>query len=181
MVMELYPGFALYRELYEFGHAICHQLTKASLLGVEGMSWADLSESSNGMLEVLIIMFFDWWVLLIVAYYIDQILSSGGAKEISQNTRRATERLVTWSLYYILLEKKSVVRLMILTSLLVKVIYPARDGNPDKLAMKGFNLALSPNPGECFGMLGPNGAIKTTFKSMMIGAVNSCSGAGYGN
>lgn len=44
-------------------------------------------------------------------------------------------------------------------------MYPGKDGNPDKLAVKGVTLALP--RGECFGMLGPNGAGKTTFISMV--------------
>ena len=49
----------------------------------------------------------------------------------------------------------------------LKKVYPGRDGNPDKLAVRGLSLAL-PN-GECFGMLGPNGAGKTTFINMVSG------------
>ncbi|KAK4843209.1 hypothetical protein QYF36_005338 [Acer negundo] len=195
MVLELYPGFALYRGLYEFGQ----YATKASLLGMEGMKWADLSESRNGMLEVLIIMFFEWWVLLIVAYYIDQIVSSGGAKgplfflqksranppsfktAIISMKRNGSEVFVEIEKPDVREERKKVEKLVcepsdshsIICHNLRK-IYPARDGNPEKLAVKGFNLALS--PGECFGMLGPNGAGKTTFISMMIGLINSTSG-----
>lgn len=44
-------------------------------------------------------------------------------------------------------------------------VYPGRDGNPDKFAVKGCSLALP--RGECFGMLGPNGAGKTSFISMV--------------
>ncbi|KAK0586456.1 hypothetical protein LWI29_007257 [Acer saccharum] len=208
MVLELYPGFALYRGLYEFGQ----YATKASLLGMEGMKWADLSESRNGMLEVLIIMFFEWWVLLFVAYYIDQIVSSGGAKgplfflqksranppsfktaiismkrngsevfvEIEKPDVRE-EMLGVYSDPSFFPQRKNVEKLVcepsdshsIICHNLRK-IYPATDGNPEKLAVKGFNLALS--PGECFGMLGPNGAGKTTFISMMIGLINSTSG-----
>lgn len=44
-------------------------------------------------------------------------------------------------------------------------IYPGRDGNPEKFAVRGLYLAVP--PGECFGMLGPNGAGKTSFISMV--------------
>lgn len=47
----------------------------------------------------------------------------------------------------------------------LKKTYPAQDGNPKKLAVKGLSLALP--PGECFGLLGPNGSGKTTFINMV--------------
>lgn len=47
----------------------------------------------------------------------------------------------------------------------LKKVYPGRDGNPEKFAVRGLSLALP--QGECFGMLGPNGAGKTTFISMV--------------
>ncbi|CAI9266699.1 unnamed protein product [Lactuca saligna] len=59
----------------------------------------------------------------------------------------------------------------------LKKVYPGRDGNPEKLAVRGLSLALS--TGECFGMLGPNGAGKTSFINMMIGLVKPSSGTAY--
>lgn len=47
----------------------------------------------------------------------------------------------------------------------LRKMYPGRDGNPPKLAVKGMSLAVP--RGECFGMLGPNGAGKTSFISMV--------------
>jgi ABC-type multidrug transport system ATPase subunit len=43
----------------------------------------------------------------------------------------------------------------------LRKVYPGRDGNPDKLAVRGLSLVLQ--KGKCFGMLGPNGAGKTSF------------------
>jgi hypothetical protein len=73
--MELYPGFALYRGLYEFG--------QSSVTG-RGMQWQDLSDadSDNGMIVVLIIMSVEWVVLMFVAYYIDQVNSTGNGKSL---------------------------------------------------------------------------------------------------
>ncbi|CAI5486916.1 unnamed protein product [Closterium sp. Naga37s-1] len=59
----------------------------------------------------------------------------------------------------------------------MKKIYPGRDGNPPKLAVRGMSLALA--RGECFGMLGPNGAGKTTCIHMMIGLVKPSSGTAF--
>jgi len=74
--MELYPGFALYRGLYEFAQFS----SGLSNLRTDGMRWKDLSDGVNGMKEVLIIMFAEWIVVLFLAYYIDQVLSTGSGK-----------------------------------------------------------------------------------------------------
>jgi ABC-type multidrug transport system ATPase subunit len=47
----------------------------------------------------------------------------------------------------------------------LRKVYPGRDGNPDKLAVRGLSLVLQ--KGKCFGMLGPNGAGKTSFINMV--------------
>lgn len=76
IVMELYPGFALYRGLYEFSQSSF----SGDALGTHGMRWGDLSDSTNGMKEVLVIIFVEWLLVLFLAYYIDQVLSSGSWK-----------------------------------------------------------------------------------------------------
>jgi ABC-type uncharacterized transport system ATPase subunit len=47
----------------------------------------------------------------------------------------------------------------------LKKVYRGKNGNPDKLAVRGLSLALC--KGQCFGMLGPNGAGKTSFVNMV--------------
>jgi len=47
----------------------------------------------------------------------------------------------------------------------LRKVYHGKDGNPDKLAVRGLSLAIP--KGQCFGMLGPNGAGKTSFISMV--------------
>lgn len=47
----------------------------------------------------------------------------------------------------------------------IRKVYPERDGNPEKLAVRGLSLAIP--HGECFGLLGSNGAGKTFFISMV--------------
>jgi len=74
--MELYPGFALYRGLYEFSQSSF----TGDTMGTHGMRWEDLNDSTNGMKEVLIIMFLEWLLVLFFAYYIDQVLSTGSWK-----------------------------------------------------------------------------------------------------
>ncbi|KAM3703643.1 hypothetical protein ACJW30_04G113300 [Castanea mollissima] len=196
IVMELYPGFSLYRGLYEFSQA---SFTGNSV-GTHGMRWGDLSNSVNGMKEVLIIMVVEWLVVIFVAYYIDQVVSSGSGKSplfFLQKFRKKPPSLRNPSLQrqgskvFVQMEKPDVsqetekVEQLLLESnsssaIIVdnlKKVYPGRDGNPAKFAVKGLSLAVT--EGECFGMLGPNGAGKTSFISMMIGLTKPTSGAAY--
>lgn len=76
IVMELFPGFALYRGLYEFSQSSF----TGDTMGTHGMRWGDLSDSTNGMTEVLIIMLVEWVLAIFVAYYTDQVFSSGSGK-----------------------------------------------------------------------------------------------------
>ena len=65
-VMELYPGFSLYRGLYEFSiYAYQKNVT-----GRDGMKWKDFTNSA--MDEVFYIIIVEWFVALIATYYIDQ-------------------------------------------------------------------------------------------------------------
>ncbi|KAK9996016.1 hypothetical protein SO802_020702 [Lithocarpus litseifolius] len=196
IVMELYPGFSLYRGLYEFSQASF----TGNYLGTHGMRWGDLSNSVNGMKEVLIIMVVEWLVVIFVAYYIDQVVSSGSGKSplfFLQKFRKKPPSLRNPSLQrqgskvFVQMEKPDVsqetekVEQLLLESnsssaIIVdnlKKVYPGRDGNPAKFAVKGLSLAVT--EGECFGMLGPNGAGKTSFISMMIGLTKPTSGAAY--
>ncbi|KAL2614026.1 hypothetical protein R1flu_025718 [Riccia fluitans] len=59
----------------------------------------------------------------------------------------------------------------------LKKVYPGKDGNPDKYAVRGVSLAVA--KGECFGMLGPNGAGKSTTINMMTGLIYPTSGSAY--
>lgn len=77
--MELYPGFSLYRGLYE----LSQYARGGYVVGTSGMFWEYLSNSNNGMREVLIIMSIEWVVFLIVSYYLDQVISSGSGNRRS--------------------------------------------------------------------------------------------------
>lgn len=197
IVMELYPGFSLYRGLYEFSQASL----AGNYLGTHGMRWGDLSNSTNGMREVLIIMVIEWFVVLFVAYYIDQVASSGSGKSplfFLQNLkkrpassfrnpslqRQGSKVFVQMEKPDVSQEREKVDQLLLEPNsnhaIIVdnlKKVYPGRDGNPAKFAVRGLSLALP--QGECFGMLGPNGAGKTTFISMMIGLTKPTSGTAY--
>ncbi|XP_027330167.1 ABC transporter A family member 7-like [Abrus precatorius] len=196
IVMELYPGFALYRGLYEFAQFSFN----GSTLGTNGMQWQDLSNSTNGMKEVLIIMFAEWIVLLFAAFYIDQVLLSRSRKspffflkrfqkkppsfQKLSSEKQGSKVLSQIEKSDIIQEKEKVKQLLLEPNINqgivcddLKKVYPGRDGNPDKFAVRG--LFLSVPQGECFGMLGPNGAGKTSFISMMIGLTKPTSGAAF--
>ncbi|CAN1138755.1 ABC transporter A family member 7 [Linum perenne] len=195
ILLEMYPGFSLYRGLYEFSqYAFIGDST-----GTYGMRWENLNDNGNGMKEVFTIMTVEWIVVLFVAYYIDQVLSSGKSplfffkncgKKPSASLRMPSLRR-QGSKVFVNLEKPDVVQerekveqllLEANTSHAIvcdnlRKVYPGRDGNQAKLAVKGLSLALP--RGECFGMLGPNGAGKTSFISMMIGLTKPTLGTAY--
>ncbi|CAJ2664517.1 unnamed protein product [Trifolium pratense] len=195
--MELYPGFALYRGLYEFSQSA----SGGNDWGTDGMQWKDLSAGVNGMKEVLIIMFAEWIVVLFVAYYIDQVLSTGSGKSplfflkgFQKKSLPSSKKLSIQrqgSKVFAQMEKPDVIQEREKVEQLLheptinhaivcdnlKKFYPGRDGNPGKFAVRELFLAVP--LGECFGMLGPNGAGKSSFISMMIGLTKPTSGAAY--
>ncbi|XP_038895719.1 ABC transporter A family member 7-like isoform X4 [Benincasa hispida] len=195
IAMELYPGFLLYRGLYEFA---VYSFT-GNLMGTYGMRWGDLTDSTNGMREVLIIMLVEWILVLLFAYCIDKVLSSGNwkhplffpqrhdKKHPSQNPgleRQGPKVLVQTDKPDVREEKEKVEQLLkegdpshAIVCDHLKKVYPGKDGNPDKFAVRGLSLALA--RGECFGMLGPNGAGKTSFISMMIGLIKPTAGTAF--
>ncbi|XP_061346675.1 ABC transporter A family member 7-like [Gastrolobium bilobum] len=197
ILMELYPGFALYRGLYEFAQFA----SDGSTLGTDGMRWQDLSDRTNGMKEVLIIMFAEWIVVFFGAYYIDQVLLSGSGKsplfflkrfqkmpppsfQKPSVRRLGSKVLVQMEKPDVIQEREKVEQLLLESTINhaivcdgLKKVYPGRDGNPEKFAVRGLFLVVP--QGECFGMLGPNGAGKTSFISMMIGLTKPTSGTAF--
>ncbi|KAJ8753351.1 hypothetical protein K2173_019750 [Erythroxylum novogranatense] len=193
IVLELYPGFSLYRGLYEFGQ---YSFT-GNLLGTSGMKWKNLNDRINGMKDVLIIMSVEWLLVLFTAYYFDQVFTSGSGKSplffldnflkrkplspqkpslqmkgsnVSVNVDKPDVRQEREKVEQLLLEPST--SHAIICHDLEKVYK-----GPDKLAVKGLSLALP--RAECFGMLGPNGAGKSSFISMMVGLTKSTSGTTY--
>jgi ABC-type multidrug transport system ATPase subunit len=193
IVMEIFPGFSLYRGLYEFGQASLEGYS----MDTHGMRWGDVS--GNGMRDVFIIMFIEWLIVLVVAYYIDQTVSSGRSplfflrrfqKKRQTSFRNASLQRQGSKVFVdmerpdVSQESEKVEQLMLeqnaSCSIIVdniKKVYPGRDGNPEKAAVRGLSLAVP--RGECFGMLGPNGAGKTSFISMMIGLTKPTAGSAF--
>ncbi|KAF8701900.1 hypothetical protein HU200_033228 [Digitaria exilis] len=60
VVMEIIPGFSLYRGLYEFGE----YAFAGNAMGTDGMKWTNLDDPVNGMRSVLIIMVVEWAILV---------------------------------------------------------------------------------------------------------------------
>ncbi|XP_044946540.1 ABC transporter A family member 7-like isoform X2 [Hordeum vulgare subsp. vulgare] len=197
LFMEIVPGFSLYRGLYELGQ----YAFSGNAMGATGMMWESLKEPINGMRDILIIMTVEWALMLVLAFYLDQVSSIGGSvgnplllfrclqkkhapplqsSSVQQNHKVA----VDMEKADVAQERQVVEQLLmdcnanqaIICDNLRKV-YPGRDGNPDKLAVRGLSLALP--KGQCFGMLGPNGAGKTSFISMMVGLTKPTSGTAY--
>ncbi|KAF3437771.1 hypothetical protein FNV43_RR20527 [Rhamnella rubrinervis] len=196
IVFELYPGFSLHRGLYEFAQ---YSFT-GDYLGTDGMRWRDLNDSKNGMKEVLIIMTVEWLLVLFVAYYVDQVVASGSGKSplfflqrfkkkrssfrMPSLQRQESKAFVQTDKPDVCQEREKVEQLLLESNTShsiicddLKKVYPGRDGNPSKFAVRGLSLALP--RGECFGMLGPNGAGKTSFISMMIGLTKPTSGTAF--
>ncbi|CAK7322852.1 unnamed protein product [Dovyalis caffra] len=197
ILMELYPGFALYRGLYEFAE----YSFSGNSMGTDGMKWGNLSDSENGMSDVMIIMLLEWLAVLAIAYYVDQIFASGSGKNpkyLLQKFRKKrpssfrkpslrrqeSKVFVDMDKPDVIQEREKVEQLLLepTTSHAIvcdslRKVYPGRDGNPEKVAVKGLSLGIP--RGECFGMLGPNGAGKTSFISMMIGLTTPSSGTAY--
>uniref|UniRef100_A0A0E0ERC5 ABC transporter domain-containing protein n=1 Tax=Oryza meridionalis TaxID=40149 RepID=A0A0E0ERC5_9ORYZ len=199
LVMEIVPGFSLYRGLYELGQ----YAFSGSAMGASGMTWRNLRDPINGMCGIFIIMTVEWALLLMLAFYLDQVSPvGGGVRKRPLFFFRCLQKKHTPSLQkpsfvqpgskvIVDMEKPDVAQeIEVVKQLLVgrnanqaiichnlKKIYPGRDGNPDKLAVRGLSLAVP--KGQCFGMLGPNGAGKTSFISMMIGLVKPTSGTSY--
>ncbi|MED6136471.1 Phospholipid-transporting ATPase abca7 [Stylosanthes scabra] len=165
------------------------------------MRWGDLNNSTNGMKEVLIIMFVEWILVLFFAYYLDQVFTSGSGKSPffflkgfqkkplssfgkPSLGKQGSKVFIQMDKHDVSQEREKVEQLLLEPTINqaiicdnLKKVYPGRDGNPDKLAVRGLSLAL-PN-GECFGMLGPNGAGKTSFINMMIGLTKPTAGTAF--
>lgn len=199
LVMEMIPAFSLYRGIYE----LSNYTFQATHVGTYGMLWRNLNDRENGMKGVLVIMILEWLVLLPVAYYLDQVVLLGdGVWKSTLWFLPCSQKKPSWSFSKPILQQKnseSFVEIempdlhrerQVVEQLLqqpsishalvcdnLKKVYPGRDGNPEKHAVRGLSLALS--QGECFGMLGPNGAGKTSLINMLIGFIKPTSGTAY--
>ncbi|KAJ3687005.1 hypothetical protein LUZ61_016169 [Rhynchospora tenuis] len=190
ILVELIPGFSLYRGLSEF--------SKYSTSGFEaggyGLRWEDLEDSANGMRAVLIIMVAEWLLFLLAACFLDRPAGDGSGKASDSKRSKVLGKafsrmdklnsLIEMEGPDVAAERTLVEQLAqhpdsrytVICDSIVKVL-KGRDGNPDKMAVKGLSLALP--RAQCFGMLGPTGAGKTTLLNMLTGFSSPTSGTAY--
>ena len=71
--IELIPGFALYRGLYE----IANYAFRAAYGNGTGITWSNLNDDGNGLVAVMIIFAVESVVFLILAWYIEQVYPQG--------------------------------------------------------------------------------------------------------
>ncbi|CAL5012166.1 unnamed protein product [Urochloa decumbens] len=194
IIMELFPAFSLYRGIYDLaGYAY-----EGRNMGKARMQWVDLTDPLNGMKDVLVLMSVEWIILLPLAFILDHrpawhplsLFRFLLAKNLSHSQRinevnSASGRVsIDFAKPDVLLECKVVKQLlekMDMRSMFIchnlKKVYAGKNGNPDKIVVRGLSLAL--RKGQCFGMLGPSGSRKTSFINMMIGLVMPTSGTAY--
>ncbi|KAH7527953.1 hypothetical protein FEM48_Zijuj05G0020700 [Ziziphus jujuba var. spinosa] len=164
-----------YRGIYE----LSQYGTRGIHIGT-GMNWRDFNDGVNGMKEVLFIMLIKWLVVLLVAYYAKKVQSSGSGRNPliflnklwKKSQRRGPNTSFLMDMPDVIQERENVDQFLLHPdasySIIcdnLKKVYPGKDGNPPKFAVRGLSLALP--PGECFGSLDPNGARKTSFLSMV--------------
>lgn len=191
-MLSLYRGLD---ELFNFSEA-------AFEMGAYGMRWQSLRDENSGLREVLIIMSAEWLVFLLMAYCTERFLSAGtcffrsplsifrSSQERPPSFRRPTLQ-VQESRVIVQVDNQDIDQEILkvehllnepdtsypIVSYKLQKAYPAKDGNPEKHAVKGLSLAVA--RGECFGLLGPNGAGKTSFINMMTGLTKPSSGTAY--
>ncbi|VAI31826.1 unnamed protein product [Triticum turgidum subsp. durum] len=195
--MEIVPGFSLYRGLYELGQ----YAFSGNAMGATGMMWENLKDPINGMRDILIVMTVEWALMLVLAFYLDQVSSIGGsvgnpllffrclqkkhAPPLQSSFAQQNHKVAVDMEKADVAQERQVVEQLLMDCNAnqaiicdnLRKVYPGKDGNPDKLAVRGLSLALP--KGQCFGMLGPNGAGKTSFISMMVGLTKPTSGTAY--
>ena len=74
ILISLVPPFLLYRGCWE----LAYYATNGVYLGIDGMTWADLSKDPrNGMADLLIIMVLEWACFMLLTLYLDAVVDTG--------------------------------------------------------------------------------------------------------
>eukprot|EP01052_Picozoa_sp_SAG31_P019456 SAG31_NODE_1418_length_8439_cov_20.075540_3_plen_203_part_00 len=146
------------------------------------MTWTNLSDEENGMVEVMIIMLIEWPLFLLAAQYFDQVLDSGTSvrrpwnycctAHIKRNQTDASPCVDSTTGGHTLGSSTQVIEAVGLQKL-----WPGRAGQPPKLAVDDVSLTVGKK--ECFGLLGQNGAGKTTTIMMLCGLLEPSDGAAH--
>ena len=175
------PFFTTYRgvlELLEYSYQATYQ-------GTGGLNWSKIGDPDEecGMAAVFTTLALEAVVFQMLTHYLDQIVDTGfgvpqhplfflGFKRSADPVATDDEEVRVGSAAAppdVLQERARVNGLVAAATQSadedqlpvvmiqdLKKIYPAQDGNPPKVACKSLTLGV--NSGECFGMLGPNGA-----------------------
>ncbi|KAI5077461.1 hypothetical protein GOP47_0007285 [Adiantum capillus-veneris] len=182
LLLELLPGFALYRGLYEFSQ---YSLT-GYYQGTRGMQWKNMKDVENGMPQVFIIMFLEWLLITPFSFYLDQFFQSNNSSFLGEKLKHLHQYLLGQRMKVqdfdtqieinkldVLDEKKSVSEILAsdATSCAIvcddlRKVYHGENRAASKYAVRGLSLAVP--CGQCFGMLGPNGAGKTSSINMVF-------------
>ncbi|EFJ39320.1 hypothetical protein VOLCADRAFT_101115 [Volvox carteri f. nagariensis] len=73
LVVQLVPGFALYRGLFEFSE----YSTRAVFATFPGLKWSNLRDPGNGMLSVWVSLLAEWPLFIALGWYFEQVLNNG--------------------------------------------------------------------------------------------------------
>ncbi|XP_066329775.1 ABC transporter A family member 8-like isoform X2 [Miscanthus floridulus] len=195
-LMELFPPISLYRILYE----LSPPPSEGFFSDFSGVHLGDLNKPKNGILVLLIVMVLEWPIFLFLTLYLDEFgcLRNGIRKLLTASrpdgSYQTLQKLSTQPQEFeasieidrtnILREREIVDRFLqqpdtnysvIIDN--VRKVYPPKDGNAEVVAVKGFSLSIQ--RGQCFGLLGSNGAGKTSLISMLTGFTKPTSGTAY--
>ncbi|XP_022681997.1 ABC transporter A family member 8 [Setaria italica] len=196
VLMEFFPPFSLYRIIYE----LSPPPATGFYSDFSGVQLGDLSDPENGILVLLIIMVLEWATFLFFTLYLDEFgfLQTGIRKLVTASrpdgSCQALQKPSTQPQEFeasieidrtdIMSEREIVGRFLqqpdssysvIIDN--IRKVYPPKDGNAEKVAVKGFSLSIQ--RGQCFGLLGSNGAGKTSLISMLTGFTKPTSGTAY--
>mmetsp|Transcript_12375 Transcript_12375/g.35287 ORF Transcript_12375/g.35287 Transcript_12375/m.35287 type:complete len:983 (+) Transcript_12375:143-3091(+) len=190
--IELIPGFALYRGLYE----IANYAFRAAYGAGTGITWSNLDDPGNGLVGVMIIFAVESILFLVIAWYVEQIYPQGcgvarhplfflgkkykselyiedkAGESLADDVASMSESGVSdvvreqHKVHKILgaIDEDVQGRYPIVVSKLKKAF---RGKGVRKFAVKDLTIAIE--KGECFGLLGPNGAGKSTSLNMLTG------------
>ncbi|CAO2038069.1 unnamed protein product [Urochloa humidicola] len=190
MLLEFFPPFSLYRIIYE----LSPPPATGFYSDFSGVQLGDLSDPENGILVLLIIMVLEWAIFLFLTLYLDDFgCLQNGIRQLVTGSRpdgrlstqpQEFEASIEIDRTDIMREREIVDRFLqqpdnsysvIIDN--IRKVYPPKDGNAEKVAVKGFSLFIQ--RGQCFGLLGSNGAGKTSLISMLTGFTKPTLGTAY--
>ncbi|XP_073389468.1 ABC transporter A family member 7 isoform X4 [Physcomitrium patens] len=205
LALEIIPAFATYRGLFEFSQ----YSFSAVYANTDGMGWDNLTDSKNGLSDVVIILFMEWFIFMLLTVYLDQVaVSESGINKhplffLSYFFKRKMEGSAPFceeskAMAHINPEDDELPGDRPDVAREKKLVQELRS-RPDKLYsiicdnLKRVYPSTDGNPpkyavrtfslavarGECVGMLGPNGAGKTSSINMMIGFLKPTAGTAY--